>query len=99
MLADADDTAKALLCLSRLGRSADCSGMIKAFETGSHFKTYDFEVSESFSANCNVLIALLHSGDPSRHLGQIHKALDYLCQAWYDGKWADKWVRTVPLQA
>ncbi|PWY88421.1 Ent-kaurene synthase, partial [Aspergillus heteromorphus CBS 117.55] len=91
MLADADDTAKSIYSLRLLGRRTNCEAMLQAFEGPTHFKTYNLEAKESFSVNCNVLIALLASQDPSRHLTQISKALRFLCSAWENGKWSDKW--------
>lgn len=92
VLADADDTAKAVLCLRLLGYDVAYSGMIKAFETETHFKTYDLESNESLSANCNVLIALLFSQDPRAYMPQITKALGFLSQKWRVGDRGDKWV-------
>lgn len=66
--------------------------MIKAFETETHFKTYDLESNESLSANCNVLIALLFSQDPRAYMPQITKALGFLSQKWRVGDRGDKWV-------
>jgi hypothetical protein len=68
--------------------------MIDTFEAPTHFKTYNLESTESFSANCNVLIAILSSENLSTYLPQISKALSFLCQVWYNGKLSDKWVRT-----
>ncbi|KAJ5101069.1 hypothetical protein N7456_007121 [Penicillium angulare] len=96
MPADADDTAKTISALSMLGRRTNCSGMLEAFETPNHFKTYNLETNESFSANCNVLIALLGSEGPCQYLPQITKALKFLCGAWSAGQWSDKW-NTEPL--
>ncbi|KAL1965541.1 hypothetical protein VTN77DRAFT_5624 [Rasamsonia byssochlamydoides] len=91
MLPDADDTAKTILSLSLLGRPTSCERMIAVFETPTHFMTYRDERNESFSANCNVLKALLRSESPSRHLLQIIKAAGFLCHNWYVGKVNDKW--------
>ncbi|KAJ5663603.1 hypothetical protein N7507_004334 [Penicillium longicatenatum] len=93
MLADADDTAKSIFSLELLDRATNCDAMLKAFESSSHFKTYNLETNESFSANCNVTIALLGSKDPSRYIPQISKAMEFLCNAWENGQWSDKWIR------
>lgn len=92
VLADADDTAKTILCLHLLGRDAECDQMIEAFEEEGHFKTYDLESNESLSANCNVLLAILSSKSPNSYLPQISKALAFVCRKWYEGSWTDKWV-------
>jgi hypothetical protein len=68
--------------------------MIETFEALTHFKTYNLESTESFSANCNVLTALLSSERLSIYLPQISKALNFLCEAWYNEKLSDKWVKT-----
>ncbi|KAJ5625394.1 hypothetical protein N7510_001703 [Penicillium lagena] len=92
VLPDADDTAKALISLSQLGRPVSCERLIDVFETPTHFMTYPHERNESFSANCNVLKAILHSKNPSSHLPQICKAVAFLTRSWYAGKVNDKWV-------
>ncbi|PWY74044.1 hypothetical protein BO83DRAFT_444435 [Aspergillus eucalypticola CBS 122712] len=91
MLADADDTAKSIYSLDLLGRPIDCTPLLQAFECPTHFKTYSLEINESFSVNCNVMIALLACQVPSKHLAQISKALRFLCSAWDNGEWSDKW--------
>ncbi|RAH55100.1 Ent-kaurene synthase [Aspergillus piperis CBS 112811] len=91
MLADADDTAKSIYSLDLLGRPIDCTPLLQAFECPTHFKTYSLETNESFSVNCNVMIALLACQVPSKHVAQISKALRFLCSAWDNGEWSDKW--------
>ncbi|KAI8959964.1 Ent-kaurene synthase [Daldinia sp. FL1419] len=93
VLSDADDTAKAILALNLLDRPTACDSMIGAFESKTHFKTYSHESTASFSANCNVLNAILQSADPSRHLPQVNKALGFLCQTWDKGNLSDKWAK------
>ncbi|PYH82072.1 hypothetical protein BO82DRAFT_414080 [Aspergillus uvarum CBS 121591] len=88
---DADDTAKCIFLLNSTGRQTSCDRMIEVFEDEAHFKTYDLEVTDSFSANCNVLKALLTSSNPARHQPQISKVLRYLCQRWHRGGLTDKW--------
>ncbi|KAI1657167.1 hypothetical protein F4813DRAFT_396661 [Daldinia decipiens] len=94
ILPDTDDTAKAILTLSLLKRPASCEDMIKTFESQTHFKTYSYESTASFSANCNVLNAIIRSTNPSLHLPQVNKSLNFLCQTWYEGKLSDKWMFT-----
>ncbi|KAJ5627860.1 Phyllocladan-16-alpha-ol synthase [Penicillium lividum] len=76
--ADADDTAKTILVLNLLQQQVSPDAMLKAFETDHHFKTYPHERDASFSANCNVLLALLHTHNPSRYEPQIEKATRFL---------------------
>ncbi|KAI0850465.1 Ent-kaurene synthase [Daldinia vernicosa] len=91
ILPDADDTARAILTLSLLKRPVSCGDMIKTFESQTHFKTYSYESTESFSANCNVLNAIIRSTNPSLYIPQVNKSLNFLCQTWYEGKVSDKW--------
>ena len=90
-IADADDTARTILTLYGLGKVSDPSQMIREFEADDHFRTYNGERNSSFSANCNVLIALLHSPDVSLYSAQISKAASYLCNNWDKGAIKDKW--------
>ncbi len=92
ILADADDTAKAILTLSIIGRNTNPQKMITEFDTGVHFRTYRGERNSSFSANCNVLHALLHIENPERYRSQILRAAEYICEAWCAGDVKDKWV-------
>ncbi|CAG8948914.1 hypothetical protein HYFRA_00002041 [Hymenoscyphus fraxineus] len=90
---DADNTAKAILTLSLLNREYhDPSRMITSFFNGSYFQTYPSEQNPSFSATCNVLIALLHLKDVTRYEIQIASAVDFLCSCWSSGSMRDKWT-------
>ena len=91
LLSDADDTAKTILSLNLLGRPISPDQMIAEFETKSHFQTYKAERNASFSANCNVLNALLHDPEPVKYLSQIHKTANFLCDSWWAGSLKDKW--------
>lgn len=66
--------------------------MIAAFESEDHFKTFRIERNPSFSANCNILNALLFMSEPSKYAPQILKATVFLCDLWYNGDARDKWV-------
>jgi hypothetical protein len=93
-MADADDTAKSILSLTLLGRSTvKPESMIQSFDNGLHFRTYVAERNPSFSANCNVLISLLHLQDPGGYVTHIQKAAVFLCDAWFTSTLMDKWVR------
>ena len=92
MMEDADDTANTILSLNLLGRPVFPERMITAFETTTHFKTYQRERNPSFSANCNTLIALLSVPDPSKYSATIFKATSFLCDLWYNGDDTDKWA-------
>jgi len=67
---------------------------MEKFEAESHFRCFPFEQSPSFSANCNVLLAFLHTSEPSLYLPQILKCVRYLCYEWWntDEPIKDKWV-------
>ncbi|KAJ5489264.1 Phyllocladan-16-alpha-ol synthase [Penicillium diatomitis] len=91
---DADDTAKALLVLNLLEQKTSPDAMLESFETEKHFKTYPLERDPSFSANCNVLLALLHVEHPSLYTPQIEKAARFLHKHFRGSeglKVQDKW--------
>ena len=91
-LEDADDTAKTILTLNLIGRPALPERMITAFENETHFKTFETERDPSFSANCNILNALLSVPEPNKYKDQILKATIFLCDWWYQGDTKDKWA-------
>ncbi|KAJ5114236.1 Phyllocladan-16-alpha-ol synthase [Penicillium angulare] len=90
---DADDTAKSTLVLSLLQRNVSPDEMLKAFEAEHHFRTYPYERDPSFSANCNVLMALLHTKSPSQYMSQIEKAARFLLKYFRESDLnvRDKW--------
>ena len=93
MLADADDTSKAILTLRLLGRpSADPQQLISTYDSEPCFKTYAAERNHSFSSNCNVLNALLHQEEPDKYTAYISKVTSFLIDCWIDGSVKDKWV-------
>jgi hypothetical protein len=94
-MSDADDTARTILTLSLLGLEVDCKAMTKTFELRSWFMTYPGERDPSFSANCNILNALLHVSDRMEYQNQIIKILIFICDLWDKGSVQDKWVSTV----
>ncbi|KAF2728061.1 hypothetical protein EJ04DRAFT_556991 [Polyplosphaeria fusca] len=91
LLPDADDTARTLMTLKRLGVPIDCAPMVKKFENGDHFRTYELERNPSVSANCNVLLALLESETADEHVPEIVKILTFLLTVWSSGEVPDKW--------
>ncbi|KAL5114027.1 hypothetical protein ACEQ8H_008083 [Pleosporales sp. CAS-2024a] len=90
---DVDDTAKCIISLNRLGEEASATAMIAAFEAETHFRTYASERNPSFTANCNVLSAILQQPDPSFYQPQITKLVQFLCDYLWesDGSVRDKW--------
>ncbi|OJD36443.1 ent-kaurene synthase [Diplodia corticola] len=91
--ADADDTAKGLLTLKMLDVNISPNQMVHHFEAKGHFRTYSSERDPSLSANCNVLVALLHMDDVSRYSAQILKCVRFICGCWWESDAAitDKW--------
>ena len=92
MISDADDTARAIMTLTLLGRTIDPTPMIEHFESPSYFRTFEGERNPSFSANCNILSSLLLMTDPKTYFNQILKATVFLCDTWDCEVVQDKWV-------
>ena len=93
MMADVDDTSKALLALRLLDRpSADPQQLISTFESERCFKTYSAERNPSFTSNCNVLNALLCQEEPNKYIASISKTISFLIECWMNGPVRDKWV-------
>jgi len=81
-----------ILTTNLLGIPTSPDKMIDEFEASNHFFTYKEERNESFSANCNVLDAILHSPNPADYYGPIAKVTRFLCRVWYSARVQDKWV-------
>ncbi|KAF2184211.1 hypothetical protein K469DRAFT_689529 [Zopfia rhizophila CBS 207.26] len=90
-LPDADDTAVSVLALNQSGQNYGVSEMINEFGGESHFRTYALESNPSFSANCNVLLALLNASNPRIYCEAIFKALQYLLDTFEEATVRDKW--------
>jgi hypothetical protein len=91
VLEDADDTARSLMALQCLGKSQSARRLIEMFQTTDHFRTYRLEGSPSFSANCNVLLALLGEAEGELDQESIAKALTFLLELEESGPIHDKW--------
>lgn len=91
VLEDADDTARSLMALRCLGKSQSARRLIEMFQTADYFRTYRQEGSPSFSANCNVLLALLGEAEGLLHQENIEKALAFLLELEESGPYHDKW--------
>ena len=89
---DADDTAKALLSLLLIRRKVSPASLVETFDNGACFKTYALERNPSFSANCNVLKALLHLEEVYNYTSQISRIVTFLCNSWAEDSLRDKWV-------
>ena len=92
-MADADDTAKALLVLAQNSEVIKPDQLIAQFGKSSHFLTFQGERDGSFSANCNVLLCLLHTPTPGVYAKQTISTVIFLIKAWKQGGAKDKWVR------
>ncbi|KAI2463815.1 hypothetical protein F4781DRAFT_440232 [Annulohypoxylon bovei var. microspora] len=88
---DADDTARGIMALRILGKNSTVENLIQTFEAEEHFKTYHGERNPSFSANCNVLICLLTTRDPTLYIPQIAKIVSFLTTQVYRDDVNDKW--------
>jgi hypothetical protein len=86
--------------MNLLGKPTNPQVLIESYEAKDYFITYPGERTPSFSVNCNVLDALLHSPNPSDFTPQIEKTTRYLCKRWYESNEPimDKWVRFVHLR-
>ncbi|KAF1953773.1 hypothetical protein CC80DRAFT_450268 [Byssothecium circinans] len=91
VLEDADDTARSLMALRCLGKSQSARRLIEMFQTADHFRTYRREGSPSFSANCNVLLALLGKAEGRLDQENIEKTLAFLLDLQESGPIHDKW--------
>ena len=92
VLPDADDTAKVTITLNLLGKRTSPDRMLAHFLADGHARTYPGERNSSFSANCNVLSALLHAPNPHQYRVQLIDIVTFLCDSWWDGPVTDKWV-------
>ncbi|MCJ1290881.1 hypothetical protein MMC34_002423 [Xylographa carneopallida] len=91
VLEDADDTAKTILTLTLLESDIDPGPMLERFRTRDCFMTYVGESDPSFSANCNILIAMLHRPSLDSLEDPIEMATTFLCRTWLQGNVKDKW--------
>ena len=93
MQADADDSAKAILTLNLLGRRVHAKSLTDHFRLSNHhFRTYLGERDASFSANCNVLRAILEVPNAYDHIADVKNVAYFLCDSWWSGTIEDKWV-------
>jgi len=91
--ADADDSAKVILSLNLLGRRVHAHSLTEHFRSeNNHFRTYLGERDASFSANCNVLRAVLEAPNANDHIVDIENIAEFLCASWWCGASKDKWV-------
>ena len=58
-----------------------------------HFRTFPEETQASFSANCNVLLALTHMPNVEDYSTCINGIVGFLSECWWSRSSRDKWVR------
>ncbi|XDG06996.1 hypothetical protein ABKA04_006611 [Annulohypoxylon sp. FPYF3050] len=90
-LPDADDTAKTITALHYMNKTINVEPLLKAFDSGHHFKTYRGERNPSFSANCNILTCLMTVKDQIPYGAQIAKTASFLCEQVLGGSVKEKW--------
>ena len=92
---DLDDSAKASIIFSLLGRSGFTSQIVEIFDSTQCLKTYRVERNPSVSANCNALLSIVVDSDqyPSK-IETIEKVAAFICNSWWSssGMLNDKWV-------
>lgn len=92
---DLDDSAKASIVFSLLGRPGFTSRVVEFFDSTECLKTYRAERNPSVSANCNALLSIVLDSDeyPSK-IGTIEKVVAFTCNNWWSssGLLNDKWV-------
>ncbi|KAI0421719.1 hypothetical protein F5X98DRAFT_220245 [Xylaria grammica] len=79
-IVDVDDTANAITSLKLLGRNDSAAKALEALLTGIQSNVYR---ELSFSANCNVLLALLSQDTPRDYNAQITNSIEALCDVWW----------------
>lgn len=94
VLADVDDSARAVITLNQLGRPTSPEKLLSFLKAKeAHLSTYHGGRDSSFSANCNGLMAILHAPDRNKYLPHIETITDFLCTSYLSGIVKDKWVR------
>ena len=92
---DLDDSAKASIIFSLLGRPGFTSRIVKFFESTQGLKTYRAERNPSVSANYNALLSIvLDSDEYPAKTGVIEKVTVFICNTWWSssGTLSEKWV-------
>ncbi|KAI1282924.1 hypothetical protein F5Y07DRAFT_394888 [Xylaria sp. FL0933] len=79
LIADVDDTANAITCLKLIGNNVCVTMLTKALLARIRSNSYS---ELSFTANCNVLLALLYQGTRDYH-EQITSCIESLCEVWW----------------
>ncbi|KAI0517205.1 hypothetical protein F5B22DRAFT_605305 [Xylaria bambusicola] len=80
LMVDAGDTANAITCLKLLGQDESAAKLIEVLLARIQPSVYR---ELSFSANCNVLLALLYQDTPGDYYEWIMKSIGLLCDVWW----------------
>lgn len=93
---DLDDSARASIIFSLLGRPGFTRRIIEEYDSSTCLKTYAAERNPSVSANCNALLSIvLDSEEYPSKCEAIEKITVFICDSWWamNGSFNDKWVR------
>ncbi|KAI6445468.1 hypothetical protein MCOR22_004255 [Pyricularia oryzae] len=80
IMLEAEETAKLLISVNKLGITKSAAKLVQDYETGSH-------MDDSFSAKCNFLLALLHQPNAAEYFDQIAQVLEVVCTFWWKSNW------------
>ncbi|KAI6510862.1 hypothetical protein MCOR13_000785 [Pyricularia oryzae] len=80
IMLEAEETAKLLISVNKLGITKSAEKLVQDYETGSH-------MDDSFSAKCNFLLALLHQPNAAEYFDQIAQVLEVVCTFWWKSNW------------
>lgn len=80
IMLEAEETAKLLISVNKLGITKSAAKLVQDYETGSH-------MDDSFSAKCNFLLALLHQPNAAEYFDQIAQVLEVVCTFWWRSNW------------
>ncbi len=90
-IADADDTAVALLLLHEAGHEVDIE-ILRQFERDDFFVSYPYEGHPSTGVNIHILSALMHVPGYANRDESLAKIVRFLAKArHFGGYWFDKW--------
>ena len=96
---DAYHTARTITALKFLDEHFPIESLLQTFERNTHFECFEKESSHSLTANCAVLITLLHSPAAVQYTTQIKKVTTFICnECWtHEGMLQERWVCVVSL--
>ncbi|KAI0426880.1 hypothetical protein F5Y09DRAFT_317706 [Xylaria sp. FL1042] len=80
LIANVDDTANTITCLKLLGKDDCATKMTEVLLARIQSNNYS---ELGFTANCNVLLTLLHQDTPRDYHIQITSHIESLCDVWW----------------